>query len=244
MNKKNKIKGKIIADTKIKIVGILVFFIFLSIAPVQAMSATIDSIPSGANVYVASTSGYKLIGVTPFVYALPSQQTAITYKKSGYADRIGYIGPTTTSPYKLSLNYLGSTVSTPKPTPTPYKAPAPTPTPYKAPVPTSTPYKAPVPTSTPYKAPAPTPVPTSAPKYGSVKIDTIPSGANVYLGTVSGPKLIGVTPFVYKLPSQQTGYFFKKSCYGDRYGYLSPSTPTTVPYVLTLTYTGNCYKLP
>lgn len=211
MNKLSKIKGKI-AGKEINALGVLVFLIFLSIAPVQAMSATIDSIPSGANVYLVSTRGYELIGVTPFVYELPSQQTVIVYKKSGYADRIGYISPTTTNPYKLSLYYLGYTASTPKPT------------------------------STPYQAPAPTPIPTSEPKYGSVTIDTIPSGANVYLGTVRGPKLIGVTPFVYTLPSQQTGYFFKKSCYGDRYGYLSPTT--TSPYKLSLTYTGNCYWLP
>jgi hypothetical protein len=48
--------------------------------------------------------------------------------------------------------------------------------------------------------------PTSVPKSGSVTIDSIPSGADVYSATISGYMKLGVTPFVYTLPSTQKGY--------------------------------------
>ena len=227
----SRIKGKLIAD--INILGILVFLIFLSIAPVQARTVTIDSCPSGATVYLGGLTAPYVIGKTPFTYTVPSVQTGISFKKDYYGWQRGYVGPLTPDYSSTPLYYWGGEPGNPQAPNTmnycsqvnPYtKAPAPTPTPYKAPAPTPTPYKAPVPTSTPYKAPAPTPIPTIVPKSGSVTINSVPSGAYVYLRTLSGDVQIGVTPFVYTLPSKQTVIIFKKSGYRDTIGYISPST--------------------
>jgi len=217
MNKLSKIKGKI-ADKKINALGVLVFLIFLSIAPVQAGSVIIDSCPSGATVYLGSTTGWKIIGVTPFSYLAPAVQTGLTFKKQYYGTMYSYVGPNTISGAKTPLYYWGGEpgntnpvgwnfCTTPTQTPTQYKAPAPTPTPY---------------------VPTPTQTPTQI--SGSATINSVPSGADVYLATNSGPVKLGVTPFVYTLPSTQRVISFKKSGYKDRIAYISPSTKS--PFVV------------
>lgn len=226
MSNSSKYKGKIISYKKINISGVLVIFILLSmaIAPVQARSVIVDSSPDGATVYLGSTTGYKIVGITPFVYEAPSQQTGLTFKKQYYGTNYGYVGPNSPDKIVVSLYYWGGDPNQPG-VPPGWVFPSPTPTP-TAPAPTPRP--------TPNPAPAPTPVPTPvpAPKSDSATIDSIPSGADVYLRTFSGDVKIGITPFVYTLPSQQTVLLFKKSGYLNRIGYISPSTIS--PFTVTL----------
>ena len=198
------------------IIGILMFSIFLSIAPVQARTVIVDSCPSGADVYMGGISAPYYIGTTPFSYVAPSVQTGIMFHKNYYGWQQGYVGPNSPDHIYKPLYYWGGE---PGNTMAPYQyvfcsAPDPTPTPYKAPDPTPTPYIA--------------PDPTSVPKSGSVTIDSIPSGADVYMGTTK----IGVTPFVYTLPSTQNAIIFKKSGYADKRAYISPSTNS--PFVVSL----------
>lgn len=218
MSNSSKYKRKIISNKKINMSGVLVIFILLSIAPVQASSVIVDSSPHGATVYLGSTSGYKILGITPFVYEAPSQQTGLTFKKQYYGTNYGYVGPNSPDKIVVPLYYWGGDPNQPG-VPPGWVFPSPTPTPTPSPTPTPT-------------VPAPTPGPTSAPESGSATIDSIPSGADVYLRTSSGDVKIGVTPFVYTLPSEQTVLLFKKSGYLNRIGYISPSTIS--PFIVTM----------
>ncbi len=220
MSNSSKYKGKIISNKKINISGVLVIFIILlSIAPVQASSVIVDSSPHGATVYLGSTTGYKILGITPFVYEAPSHQIGLTFKKQYYGTNYGYVGPNSPDKIVVSLYYWGGDPNQPGVSPG-WVFPSPTPAP-----------TAPAPTPTP-TALAPTPVPTSSPKSGSATIDSNPSGADVYLRTFNGDVKIGVTPFVYTLPGQQTALQFKKSGYLNRIGYISPSTIS--PFIVTM----------
>lgn len=225
MSNSSKYKGKIISNKKLNISGVLVIFIILlSIAPVQAQSVIVDSSPHGATVYLGSTSGYKILGITPFVYEAPSQQTGLTFKKQYYGTNYGYVGPNSPDKIVVSLYYWGGDPNQPG-VPSGWVFPSQTPTP-TTPSTTPTP-RVPAPTPTPAA-----PVPASAPKSGSATIDSNPSGADVYLRTFSGDVKIGVTPFVYTLPSEQTVLLFKKSGYLNRIGYISPSTIS--PFIVTM----------
>ncbi len=228
MSNSSKYKGKIISNKKINISGVLVIFILLTIAPVQANSVVVDSSPQGATVYLGSTTGYKILGITPFVYEAPSQQTGLTFKKQYYGTNYGYVGPNSPDKIVVSLYYWGGDPNQPG-VPSGWVFPSPT-TSDIDPVPAPTP--TPAPTQTPSTNPAPTPVPAPAPKSGSATIDSIPSGADVYLRTFNGDVKIGVTPFVYTLPGQQTVLLFKKSGYLNRIGYISPSTIS--PFTVTM----------
>ena len=230
MNKLSKIKGKI-ADKKINALGVLVFLIFLSIAPVQAKTIIIDSCPSGASVYSGGITAQYKLGVTPLSITAPTKLTALMFNKQYYGWQQGYMAPTSPDYYAQPLYYWGGEPDNTMPANTMTPCDRYT-NPYSTPAPTPTPYKAPAPTSTPYKAPAPTPIPTLAPKSGSAIIDSTPSGADVYLRTLSGEIKIGVTPFVYTLPSQLKVIVFKKAGYLDRITYINSLAKS--PFVVSL----------
>ncbi len=218
MNKINRGKRKIITSKKINMLGVLAIFIFLSIVSVQARQVIVDSAPQGATVYLGSTIGYQIIGVTPFVYGTPNQQTGLTFKKQYYGTNYGYVGPNSPDRVVVSLYYWGNDPGQPG-VPPGWVFPSQTPTP------SATPTPAPTPSATP------TPTPESKP--GSATINSIPSGADVYIRSGSGDIKVGVTPFVYPLPAQQTVLLFKKSGYLGRIAYISPSTvsPFVVPMI-------------
>jgi hypothetical protein len=229
MSNSSKYKGKIFSGKKMSLLGVLLISL-LVIAPVQAHSVIVDSSPSGATVYLGSTTGYKILGITPFVYEAPSQQTGLTFKKQYYGTNYGYVSPNSPDKIVVSLYYWGGDPNQPGVSPG-WVFPSPTPEPAPTPAPTPTPEPAPTPTPEPAPTPAPSPEPAPTPNSGSATIDSIPSGADVYLRTFSGDVKIGVTPFVYSLPSQQTVLLVKKSGYLNRIGYISPSTrsPFVVP---------------